>query len=440
MNEFFLNNMKTILKDEYDDFIEALNKDEVKGFYLNTNKVKDASFLDQDYITRHPVVKEGYLFDYKNYPLGKMSYFLNGLYYIQEPSAMLVSYLLDVKEDDYVLDMCAAPGGKSCYIGMKLSNEGLLVSNDIDTKRAKILSGNIERFGLKNTIVTSVAPERFEKILPEFFDKIVLDAPCSGEGMFRKDNPAIETYSINKVKECSFIQKQLIDTAMKLLKPGGTLIYSTCTYNTIENEENIQYLLDHYDVSLIPIDIKEGMSHGINIKEAIRLYPHRFNGEGHFICKIRKNGTEKDYKYKGLKPRITSTNKKLVDDFYKQYLNIPSPDLLIESNNHIYAISDHFPDLEGIQILRNGLYLGECKKNRFEPSFSLAMSLKKEDAKQSYSYNYNSKEILDYMSGLTLKGSTQKGYGLLCIDDHPFSFYKESDGIVKNLFPKGLRR
>ncbi len=440
MNEQFKEQMKNLLHQEYDDFIKALDEPSKKAFYLNPQKKDVISHLNMDYIQPHVVVKDGFYFDYEHYPLGKSPYYSCGLYYIQEPSAMLVSHFLNVKEDDYVLDMCAAPGGKTCAVASKLGHNGLMIANDFVALRAKILSENIERFGLTNTMVTNCDPVVFANQLPGFFDKIILDAPCSGEGMFRKSDAAIETWSIEKIQECAYIQKNLIDAAMTLLKPGGQLIYSTCTYNTIENEQQVHYMLKHYDCSLIHLEKSHGMQPGIQMPEVVRLYPHHYTGEGHFIALIQKNGQDSHKKIKPLKASIHKQNQKLVDDFYKQYLKIPTPSYLYDNNNHIYSIQPHFPELKGIRILRNGLYLGECKKNRFEPSLALALTLKKEDVKQYYSYHENDSHIINYLHGEAIEGSNQKGYGVLFVDDYPLSFYKESQHLAKNLYPKGLRR
>ncbi len=440
MNEEFKLMMKDLLKDEYDAFIQSLTQPDLKAFYLNPLKKHTLDYLNQEYIKKHPVVENSYYFDYEHYPLGKSPFFLCGNYYIQEPSAMLVSHFLDVKKDDYILDMCAAPGGKTCAIASQLSIDGLMIANDIVPLRAKILSENVERFGLKNTIVTNSDPIAFSKILPGFFDKIILDAPCSGEGMFRKLDQAVETWSMDKVHECAYIQRNLLDAAMVLLKPGGQLIYSTCTYNTIENEQQIDYILKNYDCSLIHLNKSHGMKSGYHYDEVVRLFPHSYQGEGHFIALIQKNGQSQTKKIKALKPSLSKNNLKLVEDFYKSYLNIKVPSYLYDNNNHIYAIMPQFPELKGIRVLRNGLYLGECKKNRFEPSLALALTLNKKDVKQYYSYHENDKEIKDYIHGETIKGSNHKGYGVIFVEDYPLSFYKESQSQAKNLYPKGLRR
>lgn len=440
MNELFLQQMKDLLKDEFDDFMMSLEQPSLKGFYTNPFKQGIIKYLNPQYIKPHPVIKDGYIFDYENYPLGKSPFFSCGAYYIQEPSAMLVSHFLNVKEDDYILDMCGAPGGKTCAIASKLNHEGLMIANDINHLRAKILSENIERFGLTNTIVTNSDPIQFTKILPHFFDKIILDAPCSGEGMFRKLDQAITTWSMDKVNECAYIQRQLLDAAMVLLKPGGQLIYSTCTYNTKENEEQVQYLLENYDCSLIPLTHSHGMVEGFHMKEVVRLFPHKYQGEGHFIALIQKHGQNKPSKIKALHSNISKQNQKLVDNFYKQYLNMKTPPYLYDNQNHIYALLPQFPELKGIRVLRNGFYLGECKKNRFEPSHALALTLHKEDVKQYYSFHETDEEIKQYLHGETIKGTSQKGYGVIFIEDYPLSFYKESDAQAKNLYPKGLRR
>jgi len=440
MNTLFEKQMKELLKDEYADFMKAMKQPPVKAFYLNPQKKDCLAYLNSDYIQPHVVVKNGFYFDYENYPLGKSPFFSCGLYYIQEPSAMLVSHFMDIQDDDYILDMCGAPGGKTCFAASQLSSQGLMITNDIVPLRAKILSENVERFGLTNTIVTNCDPVQLTTILPEFFDQIILDAPCSGEGMFRKNDQAIETWSIEKINECAYIQRQLIDAAMQLLKPGGKLMYSTCTYNTIENEQQIQYILEHYDCSLIPLKKSHGMCSGIQMEEVVRLYPHRYQGEGHFIAYIQKHGDKKISKAKAFKPSISKTNQQLVQDFYKQYLNIKVPTLLHDNQNHIYAVQQQFPDLKGIRVLKNGLYLGECKKNRFEPSLALALTLHQDEVKQSYSFSEDSLEIKQYLHGETIPGTNQKGYGVLFVENYPLSFYKESQKQAKNLYPKGLRR
>ncbi len=436
--ELFHQRMKQILGDEYPLFKKSLSEDEHKGFYINTRKEGVVSHLDSKLIQPHEFIKNGYRYDFHQYQLGKHPYFDLGLYYIQDPAAMIVANVTDINRDDTVLDMCAAPGGKSCAIAMKLDHDGLLVANDISPLRAKILSSNIERMGITNTIVTNSDPLRFPENLNNYFDKIFLDAPCSGEGMFRKTEKAIDTWSLDKVHECAQIQKNLLDKAYTLLKKDGILIYSTCTYSLEENEDQVNYMIDQYGMELIEIPLQPGMSPGIDIPGTVRMYPHHYQGEGQFIAVLKKNSGE-TARTKPLKININKEEAQLVAKFYQENLNTKVPAHLVSSNKHIYAIAPHFPKIEGVKILRTGLYLGECKKNRFEPSMSLARTLAKSEVKRSLDFPNDSKEVKDYMSGLTLVASGNKGYGVIFVDGYPLSFYKESN-MVKNLYPKGLRK
>lgn len=430
--------MKSLLKDEYDDFKKALLEKPVKGLYLNRNKKNVERVLDQNYVEHHPIVENGYLYD-ENYHPGRSAYFLAGLYYIQEPSAMLVADALPIEPDDFVLDMCAAPGGKSCEIASRLTGEGVLIANDIEASRARILSENIERFGLDNTIVTNVDPMRFTKQFQEAFDKIILDAPCSGEGMFRKLEQAIDTWSEEKVLECAHIQKNLLKGAYDMLKQGGMVIYSTCTYSYEENEAMVHYAVDELGFELLPLNKSNGLCPGVDLDEVVRCYPHHYRGEGHFIALLRKPGNSPRKQVRTIKPSVNLADLKVLEAFYQENLNKKVPSYIIENNGHLYAVKKNFPELKGIRVLRNGLYLGEVRKNRFIPSYSLALTLTKQDVKRSYDYPSESEEIKKYIHGETLEGTGEKGFGVIFVDGYPLSFYKESNQ-VKNLFPKGLRR
>lgn len=430
--------MKSLLKDEYDDFKKALLEKPVKGLYLNRNKKNVERVLDKNYVEHHPIVENGYLYD-EHYHPGRSAYFLAGLYYIQEPSAMLVADALPIEPDDFVLDMCAAPGGKSCEIASRLTGEGILIANDIEASRARILSENIERFGLDNTIVTNIDPMRFTKQFQEAFDKIVLDAPCSGEGMFRKLEQAIDTWSEEKVLECAHIQKNLLKGAYEMLKQGGMVIYSTCTYSYEENEAMVHYAVDQLGFELLPLTKSHGLCPGVDLDEVVRCYPHHYRGEGHFIALLRKPGNSPRKQVRTMKSQVNPADLKVLKAFYQENLNKKVSSYIIENNGHLYAVKKNFPELKGIRVLRNGLYLGEVRKNRFIPSYSLALTLTKQDVKRSYDYPSESEEIKKYIHGETLEGTGEKGFGVIFVDGYPLSFYKESNQ-VKNLFPKGLRR
>lgn len=438
LNEFFLR-MKNILNDDYEAFVEALEKPAFQSIHINTNKDTTNEIAAKYNLKPHPYVSNGYYFNKEEIQLGKLPYHEAGLYYIQEPSAMLVSELADIKQGMRVLDMCAAPGGKSTKAGILVGEDGLLICNDISNSRAKILSENIERFGLKNTLVSNIDPVLYANYLPNFFDVVIVDAPCSGEGMFRKLDQAKTTWSPEKVQECAFIQANLIKAAYDCLKPGGLLVYSTCTYAKEENEMQVQNAIDTLSFELEPIAMKEGFTS--YLEGTIRLYPHKFNGEGHFIAKLRKQGTTNEYNYPQMKSNLNATQKKLVQEFYKDTLNIPVPTCLFASQDHIYAIPSPYLDLKKVRFLRQGLYLGECKKNRFEPSLSLALSLKPEEIKRAYNFSHESEEIAKYMHGETLEGHLGDGFGVVCIDGkYPIGFVKEVKGTLKNFYPKGKRR
>lgn len=442
MQKIFENRMQQILKNEYPSFIQSLNESPFKAIRLNSTKKDIKDYINSFFaLEPHPYVDEGYYFDYERLHLGKASFHQAGLYYIQEPSAMLVGEITNVQENDYVLDMCAAPGGKSTHIATKLNDTGLLVSNDIHPRRAKILSSNIERFGLSNVIVTNSDTKKLANRFINYFDKIILDAPCSGEGMFRKEEQAIATWSLAKIKECSLIQKELINQAYTMLKNNGIIVYSTCTYSREENEDVIKYATSTFPLKVIPIELKEGFTRDLDDMGAIRLYPHKFKGEGHFICLLQKNDNSlNNHTVKTVTPNLTKQQFTLLDTFYKENLLINTPTNLVASNNHIYQVKDYFPAMDTIRVLRNGLYLGESKKNRFEPSHSFALTLTKEKVRRYYSFAYDDENILKFLRGESLEGRHQHGYGIIYIDNYPLSFYKESNNQVKNLYPKGIRR
>lgn len=441
MLDAFFKKMQAILLDEYDDFIQSLEQPPYQALHINTNKDPDHLIAKKFNLEKHPYVKNGYYFDKNKLPLGRMAYHDAGLYYIQEPSAMLVSELADLKPGMRVLDLCAAPGGKSSKAALAIGEDGLLVANDISLSRAKVLSENIERFGLKNTIVTSTEPKKLAQLLPGFFDAVIVDAPCSGEGMFRKLDQAKTTWSLDKVNECAAIQKELLSYACTLLKDGGTLMYSTCTYEKKENEDQVIQALETLPLTLVKLEMQPGFCSGIDLDGVIRLYPHHFHGEGHFIAKMQKTiSTTSSFVLQPVKSNLNKTQLQLVQAFYQSSLRLTVPKCLYASNNHIYALPYPYLNLSKIHILRQGLYLGECKKNRFEPSHSLALSLQKEEALRSYDFNLDSIEIKKYLHGETLEGHLGDGFGLVTVDGYPLGFVKEVKGVLKNYYPKGLRK
>jgi len=370
------------------------------------------------------------------YPMGKNALHSAGAYYIQEPSAMMVVDLLDVDENDKVLDLCAAPGGKTTHLAMKMSNKGLIVANEISSTRVKALSENVERMGIRNCVVTNEDSNKFVNKFSGYFTKVILDAPCSGLGMVRKNEKSKEDWSMDKVNSLIDIQKELIMNAYNCLEEGGVLSYSTCTFTKEENEEIIQYLLDNTNASILPIDYDDCISEGL-IKGTIRLYPHKFNGEGHFIAHIKCNDVHTHGRIKEEKQK-DNTNIKIYRQWEEENLNVKLEGKFVGFKDNLFLIDYPLFDLEGIKVARVGIHLGEIVKGRFSPSHSLAIALRKEEIKQTVDYSNDSKEIIDYLKGQTIN-SELKGYVGVCVNGVVLAWGKASDHIIKNMYPKGLR-
>ena len=425
----FKDEMKAILKDEYDSFIESYNHPAFKGLRLNTLKLHNATILPFN-LSPIPWCKEGFYYKYQDQP-GKHVFHEMGLYYIQEPSAMSAVEELEVKEGDYVLDMCAAPGGKSTQIGAKLNGTGLLVSNEIIPSRSKILSSNIERLGIKNAIVLNETPKNIAKHFKEFFDKILVDAPCSGEGMFRKNPEVISEWSVENVEMCAERQVEILNEAAKCCADGGRIVFSTCTFSDKENESVVEtFLNEHSEFHLI--ESKYKFTNGIKLCLCQRVYPHKVDGEGHFFAIFEKDGehTRKDIVTKPAKQNPDFTK------WVKENLNIDIQYNLTFGDNLYLA---PYTKLDGLKVERPGLHLGCLKKNRFEPSHSLALALKKEDVKNIIELSSDSKYAIDVINGQVIP-TDKVGWGLICVEGYPLSWFKGDGQIAKNHYPKGLRK
>lgn len=422
----FLDEMKEILGHEFDNFLKSYDEPKTTGLRLNTMKISKQELLDLDLfqLTNIPWAKEGFYYDESIDRPGKNPLHESGAYYLQEPSAMSVVPKLNVQKGDRVLDLCAAPGGKSTYILSKLNNTGLLVSNEINPTRIKALGENLERFGAKNCIITNTDSSSLRNVFTGYFDKIVIDAPCSGQGMFRKDEVAIKDWSYSKVLECQSIQKEIIRDGFKMLKKDGILVYSTCTFAKEENEDVINEFINEFDDA--------------ELIEMHRLWPHQVKGEGHFVAKIRKNRDEECYIKK---IKIKSLNKELKDyrEFEKKFLNIEIKGDFYLKGENLYLLPDNCPDTKKLKVLRNGLHLGILKKNRFEPSHALSHYLKIDDAKYVEDLKIDDTKALEYLRGNTLNTNQSRGWVLVSIEGIPLGWGKESNGILKNHYPKGLR-
>lgn len=445
----FQSRMKQMLDDEYALFERALNENALfSGIRLNRTKHgAEAAVLGAvDALRPVPWCANGFYAD-KSKIDGKHPYHTAGLFYFQEPSAMAAVEALDIRKGDYILDLCAAPGGKATQAADKLAGTGLLVANEIDRKRAPILAENIERFGLANTLVTNETPERLAERFPSFFDKIIVDAPCSGEGMFRKEPQAIAQWSIEYTNICAARSRTIIDNAIHMLRPGGQLVYSTCTFAPCENEGIAEYILNAYpDMTLLPIPQLSMLSDGSgeyigslhDLSAAKRIFPHRQNGEGHFIALFQKKSAE-------LTERKVQTNKPIKTDlasyraFEKNTLTVSFDGQFILFGENLYRLPTGIDRVDGLKIVRAGLHMGICKKGRFEPSHALALALTPEAVRNTIRLPLGSNELTRYLRGETL-AYDGNGWTLVTVDGFSLGWGKASGGILKNHFPKYLRR
>lgn len=453
----FEKKMKAFLGDEWDDFLYSYDNNRFQALRFNTLKVQSheeimriLKVLGISSDKKVSWANEAYYFD-ENVRPGKHPYHEMGLYYIQEPSAMSAAALLAPKPGMRVLDLCAAPGGKSTQLATYLGDSGLLVSNEINTQRSRILSQNIERMGIKNAIVTNEDSFVLASHFPGFFNAIQVDAPCSGEGMFRKLPEAIEQWSMENVAICAARQKEILDNAAVMLKPGGTIVYSTCTFSKEENEDVIEYFLErHPDFTL---------------EEMERFWPHKVDGEGHFVAKLVRRGcvdtdlkadrkTKKNKNSKNrkneTKPALTKENMKLLSEFLDETISENMAawiknSRLVMFGEQLYRLPDMEVDIKGLKVQRAGLHIGEFKKQRFEPSHSLALALKISEAKNVVKLTWDDPQTTGFFNGQSVMLSDEqtaeckKGWALVCVDGYPAGWGKVNGAQVKNHYPKGLR-
>ena len=453
----FEKKMKAFLGNEWDDFLYSYDNNRFQALRFNTLKVQSPEermrilkVLGISPDKRVSWANEAYYFD-ENVRPGKHPYHEMGLYYIQEPSAMSAAALLAPKPGMRVLDLCAAPGGKSTQLATYLGDSGLLVSNEINTQRSRILSQNIERMGIKNAIVTNEDSFVLASHFPGFFNAIQVDAPCSGEGMFRKLPEAIEQWSMENVAICAARQKEILDNAAVMLKPGGVIVYSTCTFSKEENEDVIEYFLErHPDFTL---------------EEMERFWPHKVDGEGHFVAKLVRRGcvdtdlkadrkTKKNKNSKNrkneTKPALTKENMKLLSEFLDETISENMAawiknSRLVMFGEQLYRLPDMEVDIKGLKVQRAGLHIGEFKKQRFEPSHSLALALKLNDAKNVVKLTCDNPQTIGFFNGQSVILSDEqaveckKGWALVCVDGYTAGWGKVNGTQVKNHYPKGLR-
>ena len=425
--ESFTNRIKTQLGDEYEAYMNCLDQGMHHGLRVNTNKISVEDFLKISPFELKPVpwTTNGFYYDDKACTPSKHPYYYAGLYYIQEPSAMAPASILPVEDGDVVLDICAAPGGKSTELAAKLHGTGFLISNDISNSRAKALLKNLELFGIGNMCVVSEAPNKLSTKFYQTFDKILIDAPCSGEGMFRKSQSMVTAWENNGVELFAGLQRGILNEVVKMLKPGGTMLYSTCTFSPEENEQSIEYLLSLDDtLELIEVPKYPGFCNGnpawgktenAELEKCARLWPHHIEGEGHFVALIHKKEAEQTQVFQSWIHRGCKPDKNAEEFFTHISADAGIKSAYIEENNgRLYYMAECMPDVSGLRMLRQGLFLGEIKKNRF----------------------------FRYLKGETIEASDQKiknGYVLVLVDGYPLGWAKNTNGTLKNKYLSGWR-
>jgi NOL1/NOP2/sun family putative RNA methylase len=485
----FLNRMEQLLGSEFEPFLASYDAARIYGLRVNTLKASVADFSQLSPFKLNPIpwAEEGFYYNEGERP-GKHPFYHSGLYYIQEPSAMAPVDLLQVQPGDRVLDLCAAPGGKSTQIAAKLQHQGLLVANDNQAERQKVLVKNLALFGVRNAMVTVSEPDALVASFSQFFDKILIDAPCSGEGMFRKDDAMITSWNTHSVAKCSAMQKNIVEAAVRLLAPGGRIVYSTCTFSPEENEAIIARFLDlHPEFKVEEIEPLYGWTagrpdwiihndchtdNGSITPESIkavagsaRLWPHRLQGEGHYIAVLQHQGerlaeaaivplskdrsTHRKSVQASARPKLTE-DLGLWFDFMKNNLTQPIEGQWVCYGHQVFWTNWELPDMARINVARPGWFVGTLKKSRFEPSHALAMGLHKNDVLRSFDFSADSEEIIRYLKGETLilpenqmiKANAltpSKGYCLITIEGFPAGWGKWIDGTLKNEYPAGWR-
>ena len=460
--EKFQERMQQMLGDEeYAEFLKSYDLPFHNGLRINTWKTKPQELLQRMGVDlkQVPWNETGFYLENKK-QFSKHPYYQGGLYYIQEASAMLPAKLVNAQPGEKILDMCAAPGGKSTAIGAALKGEGLLISNDISKSRAKALLRNLEGFGIINSIVVSEYPEKLSRYFPKFFDKVLIDAPCSGEGMFHKEPSMTESWLRMGPEEYHKLQMEILTYGAKMVRPGGKLIYSTCTFSPEEDEGSIAWFLqEHPDFHLVEVDDDKDLcgchciDHGHpewadgnpELTKTRRLWPHHLEGEGHFaavLCRDKDSVPSGGRVTLAAVPKLPAEMESFFQFLDTEGIHYPfDKKRLLVQNGYVQYIPEEMPELKGLHIMRSGWFLGELKKKRFEPSGAFARGLTPDICDKVIAYPGDSEEVVRYLKCETLQvdPNLKNGWYLICVDEFALGWGKVSNGTLKNKYPSGWR-
>ena len=512
--EEFLKRMQEMLGEEYEEFLASYEQPRTYGLRVNTRKMTPEEFEERKIfpVKRIPWVENGFFYEGDVRPAQHPLY-AAGAYYLQEPSAMTPAACLPVEPGERVLDLCAAPGGKATELGAKLKGKGVLVANDISNSRAKALLYNLEVFGIDNAFVTNETPERLADAFEGYFDKILVDAPCSGEGMFRKEQAVARDWTPEKSEYFAGQQREIVRQAVRMLRPGGKLLYSTCTFAPCEDEQTIAWTLEQFpQMRLIPLPEYEGFSPGrpewgsgnsagypegangnLELKRCVRIWPHKMNGEGHFLALLEKDFTDRrgsgeqeenraereklqgiireqnvkcqqretkrsrgqdDRKKAGKKGKaagvgsekgLSRKDRELIEEFLKPCSRSFPAERMELRGQKVYLVPELPETVRGLKFLRNGLYMGEIRKDRFEPSQQLAMSLGAGEFQECICLEPDDERAQRYLRGETLnirpeETKSPSGWKLVCVGGLPLGWGKLVQGVLKNKYQSSWRK
>ena len=458
----FEEKMQDLLGGEYNDYLKCYEEPRHYGLRVNTSKISIDRFLEIAPWPLRPIpwIENGFYYDGEKYQPAKHPYYFAGLYYLQEPSAMTPANRLPIEAGDRVLDVCAAPGGKATELGAKLNGSGVLIANDLSNSRARGLLKNIELFGIGNVLVLSEEPGKLVNYFPEYFDKILIDAPCSGEGMFRKDRKMVKAWEEHGPEFFVKIQRSIITQAAQMLKPGGMLLYSTCTFSPEEDEGSIAWFLqEHPDFHLVEVDDDKDLcgchciDHGHpewadgnpELTKTRRLWPHHLEGEGHFaavLCRDKDSVPSGGRVTLATVPKLPAEMESFFQFLDTEGIHYPfDKKRLLVQNGYVQYIPEGMPELKGLHIMRSGWFLGELKKKRFEPSGAFARGLTPDVCDKVIAYPGDSEEVVRYLKCETLQvnPNLKNGWYLICVDEFALGWGKVSNGTLKNKYPSGWR-